>query len=293
MNTARMLMLIGFLGLAVPGVGLMVWAKTASDAVLETPIQVDPPPRVIVEPVSVSRGEHLVRHVLDCGGCHGADFGGQMVLESALLGTFVAPNLTPGSPTGSSLSNEGWDRAIRHGVDSDGRVLVYCPAERYAALSDQDLEAVIRYLKSVEPQDREMLEIAPGPAFRLLLASGSLTLDAQRIDHEARTTAPEPGPTGEYGRHLARLAGCMDCHGADLAGRAGPPGTPAAPAIHGAALKGWREEDLSAALREGVGSDGEPLDRYMPWEAYGGLTDEEISALWRYLKYTGAAKGDG
>ena len=287
MNLSRMLMLITFLGVAVPGLGVVMWARYTSSTILETPIPIDHPPRTIEEPVSVSRGEHLVRHVLDCGGCHGDDYAGQKVLDHALLGRFFAPNLTRGAGGhGGALDTEGWDKAIRHGVDSESRMLVYCPAERYAGLSDQDLEAVIRYLKSVPPKDREMLPNRPGPAFHLLLSVGALTLDAQRISHSDRVPAPAEGTTGEYGRYLAQISGCTHCHGADLRGRAGAPGAPDAPAIHSDALKAWRLEDLSAAVRDGIGADGQLMSRYMPWEAYRGMTDEEITALWQFLKYT-------
>ena len=108
------------------------------------------------------------------------------------------------------------------------------------------------------------------------------------IDHKARIDAPEPGDSGEYGRYLAQISGCTDCHGADLAGHTGPPGAPFAPAIHSDALDGWRLDDLSSAVRDGVGSDGRTLDPYMPYRTYSGMTDEEIQALWSYLKYTGA-----
>lgn len=289
MTTARIVMLIGFLGLAIPGVGLVVWARSASATVIETPLPIAPPPRVIVPPVSKSRGEHLVRNVLDCGGCHGENLAGHKVMDHWLLGQFNAPNLTAGSGgVGASLDTDGWDRAIRHGVDRNGHALLYHPSRRYSALSDQDLEAAIRYLTDLPPVGNDMLESSPGPLFRLLVATGSLTLDAHTIDHDTRPHAPLPGETGEYGRYLARISGCLDCHGEDLAGRPGPPGAPPAPAIHSDALTGWRLQDLSAALRDGRGSDGRKLDSYMPYRTYSGMTDEEIGALWRYLKYTGA-----
>lgn len=291
MNTARIVMLIGFLGLAIPGVALILWARSASATVLDTPLPIDPPPRMIVEPVSKSRGEHLVRHVLDCGGCHGEGYAGGQVLDHWLLGEFNAPNLTSGSGgVGASLDTEGWDKAIRHGVDSDGQPLIYHPARRYSALSDQDLEAAIRYLTDLPPTSNDMLESKPGPLFRLLVALGAIELDALVIDHQARHEAPPPGETGAYGRYLAHIAGCQDCHGDDLTGRVGPPGAPPAPAIHSEALRGWKQEDLSNALRDGVGSDGRKLDVYMPWPAYSGMTDAEVAALWSFLKYTGSSE---
>lgn len=281
-------MLIAFLGLAVPGVGLVLWARSASATVLETSLAIEPPPRIIEPPVSKARGEHLVRNVLDCAGCHGDDLAGHKVFDHWLLGRFYAPNLTSGQGgVGAQLDTNDWDRAIRHGVDRDGLALLYHPSRRYSALSDQDLEAATSYLRDLPPISQDMLDSRPGPLFRLLVALGWLELDAHAIDHGARVIAPEPGASGEYGKYLAQISGCIDCHGSDLAGRPGPPGAPAAPAIHSEALQGWRLDDLSSALRDGVGSDGQPLDPYMPYRTYSGMTDPEVDALWRYLKYTG------
>ncbi len=292
MNVARLLMLIGFVGLALPGVAMVVWARAESAALLGEPVPVEHPPRTISEPVSLERGEHLVRHVLDCGGCHGDDLAGKPVLDHWMLGQFYAPNLTTGEGgLGGELTTEGWDKAIRHGVGPDNRPLIYHPARRYAALSDQDLESVIRYLEQVPPKGREMLDSRPGPMFRLLLAAGVLQLDARLVDHSATHRWPEAGATAEYGAYLARLAGCHDCHGSQLEGRLGPPGAPAAPAIHQAALQSWSRVDLGRALRDGVTPSGQRLSPYMPWPAYEGLTEDEVTALWRYLQGEGPPDG--
>ena len=290
MGSIRTLALVGFLGLAGPGILLILWVNSVSRDLLERTIPVDHPTREIIEPVMIERGRHLAEHVLDCGGCHAADYGGHLVLKASLLGRFVAPNLTSGNGgIGEQLDTEAWDQAIRHGVGQDGQALLYHPARRYAALSDQDLESVIRYLKQVPPRDRDMLGSSPEPLFRLFLALGWITLDAHAIDHRARPPVPAAGPTGEYGRYLARIAGCFDCHGDDLAGRSSPRGAPDAPAIHSDALTGWTAADFDRAMRKGVTPEGRVLDAYMPWPAYKGLTEDEMAALWRFLKYTGGA----
>ena len=170
--TARTLMLVGFLGLGVPGLLLLLWARSQSTALIEAPVQVDPPvPTVAAGSVSFSRGEHLVRHVLDCTGCHGPDLAGLKVMDSWLLGRFFSPNLTNGAGgIGRELDTAAWDLAIRHGVGRDGAPLLYMPSSRYAALSDRDLLAVIAYLERLPGQRREMLDSSPGPLFRFLAA---------------------------------------------------------------------------------------------------------------------------
>ncbi|MBX2796936.1 MAG: c-type cytochrome [Myxococcales bacterium] len=284
MVSARTVMLVGFLGLLLPGISLVLWARARSTALLERPVPIEMRAPVISDTVSVSRGEHLVRNVLDCGGCHGDDLGGAKVLDSWLLGRFFAPNLTKGpGGIGDTLDTEAWDRALRHGVDSDGRVLLYMPSRRYASLTDQDFMSVVAYLKKLPGQEREMLDSDVGPMFRLLVASGALEIDAHQIEHDEPPPIVQRGPTVAYGRYLATIAGCLDCHGDDLQGRPAPPGAPDAPAIHPKALEGWTQRDLAVAVRQGRSRDGRALDEYMPWKTYAGLTDEEIDAIFTFL----------
>ncbi len=221
--TARTLMLVGFVALALPGVLLIFWARGQSAALLEQPVVIEEHDLAKPEHVSFTRGERLVRHVLDCGGCHGEDLGGLKVSESLLMGGFYAPNLTRGSGgVGGALDVAGWDRAIRHGVDADGRPLLHMPSDRWAALSDRDLMDVLAYLERVPEVDREMLDSKVGPMYRLLLATGDIQLPARQIDHDAPRREIEPGPTVAYGTYLATISGCLDCHGEDLGGGPSP-----------------------------------------------------------------------
>jgi hypothetical protein len=53
---------------------------------------------------------------------------------------------------------------------------------------------------------------------------------------------------------------------------------------HQTGLADWTEEDFFQAMREGVRPDGSDIDPFMPYEAFSGMTDDEISALWFYLQ---------
>ncbi len=285
---ARTLMLVGFTALALPGVMLILWARSQSTVLLERPLEiVDTTPQT-PDHVSFTRGEHLVRHVLDCGGCHGEDLGGGKVAEGLLLGGFYAPNLTRGpGGVGGRLDARAWDRAIRHGVDADGRPLLHMPSQRWAEMSDADLMDVIAYFDQVRSVEREMLDSQAGPLYRFLLALGDLQLPAHRIEHDQPRPHPEPGSTVDYGIYLATLGGCLDCHGDDLKGGPSPGGVPDVPPIDRRALEGWDSADLAAALRDGQRPDGTRLSTYMPWPAYSGLTNAEIEAIWMFLKIGG------
>lgn len=110
------------------------------------------------------RGEYLSR-IMDCGGCHtrgalagkpdpafhlaGSDIG----FEIPGLGIFYPPNLTPDAAHGlGTWSATEIITAVRTGVRPDGRILVpVMPWHSYAALTDDDAQALVGYLKSLKP----------------------------------------------------------------------------------------------------------------------------------------------
>ena len=65
---------------------------------------------------------------------------------------------------------------------------------------------------------------------------------------------------------------------------AGPPGLPPAANLTPAGIGRWTEADFARAVRNGRRPDGRQLDEFMPWKVFGGMTDAEIHALWRYLQ---------
>src|SRR6476646_10224147 len=104
----------------------------------------------------VARGQH-VAIISGCVDCHGADLGGRVFFDNPMVGRFVASNLTPGSGgVGSRFGDADWIRAIRHGVRPDGTPLLVMPAREYFALSDDDLGALIAYIKTLAPVEREL-----------------------------------------------------------------------------------------------------------------------------------------
>jgi mono/diheme cytochrome c family protein len=107
----------------------------------------------------------------------------------------------------------------------------------------------------------------------------------------------------ERGKYLATIMDCTGCHtGGALAGAPDParylvgsdigfhlPGlgifyppnlTPDAET----GLGNWSEDEIIAAVREGLRPDGRELAPIMPWHSYAVLTDPDALALARYLK---------
>ena len=241
---------------------------------------------------ALARGEHLVQAVSACTGCHGDDLGGQAFIEDPMVGVIYSSNLTAGAGgVGAIYSDEDWARAIRHGVRPTGKPLLVMPSQHFYRYSDEDLGAMIAYLKSIPAVDREsggrQLTV-PAHVLMALGQFGPSVIPAEVIDHEGpHPGAPAPGVTAAYGEHLSYVGTCRDCHGAELNGGQAGPGEPMAPNLTpGGELAGWSEANFMALMRTGTTPTGRQVDEFMPWDLYANMSDEELQALWMYLQST-------
>ncbi len=194
---------------------------------------------------------------------------------------------------GATYTDADYVGAIRHGVNPEGRGLLIMHSDVFHNLSEEDLGAVIAYVKSVPPVDKDIPDRRLLPLGRILIALGLFDseaipfIPAEVIDHGAPfVEMPEIGPTAEYGKYLMSITLCSMCHGRDLKG--GPPldpSMPPGPAIAAyAAPGGWSEEQFVTTIRTGVTPYGKELDQeFMPWNIYANMTDDELVAIWRYI----------
>jgi mono/diheme cytochrome c family protein len=275
--------------------GLLVVTATgvylASEARLNK--EYDVPVETIIiptDPASIERGKHLFEAVGGCAACHGKDLAGGVVLEDAAIGKFYASNLTSGqSGVGGSFSDQDFVRAIRHGVLPDNKAVLVMPSNDFYHFGDLDLGAIIAYVRSAPPVDREWPDSTIGPVGRALLMAGAFgQLPAEAIDHTApRQPPPAASVSAEYGQYLVSAIGCSGCHGPDLAGGAVPgsaPDDPRAPNITpGGEIAGWSEAEFLNTLRTGVTPGGRQFVGDMPLE-YGQMTDDELKAIFQYLQ---------
>lgn len=240
------------------------------------------------DPTSIERGHHIAR-TRGCVDCHGPDFGGAKVVDNTPIGRLHGSNITRGQgglPAG--FRDEDWIRAIRHGVAADGRPLFLMPSQEFAHFSDEDLGALIAYLKTIPAVDRARVPIALGPVGRALVVTGKFPIAAEVIDHaNLKPATVQPARSIEYGRYLA--VGCVGCHGPNYSGgriAGGPPDWPAAANLtthDKAAVAGWNEQDFFTALRTGHRPNGTEISPVMP-RAFGQMNDTELGALWLFLK---------
>jgi cytochrome c553 len=242
---------------------------------------------------AIAWGGHLVRSVTGCRDCHGADLAGTVMGDDPVA-RLVAPNLTPGrGGVGGQLTTDDWVRAIRHGVRRDGRSLLIMPSYAYARLSDRDLGAMVAYLAQLQPVDHELPPTKVRPLGRALIATGAFDdeIAARKIPDRSGYGDVDPGMSVEYGGYLATISGCTSCHRADLKGGPyGAPDAPPVPDISLAALADWGADDFFRAMRQGRRPDGTELGEFMPWRFLSGMTDDELHAIWMFMRTTGPAE---
>jgi cytochrome c553 len=242
----------------------------------------------------IERGRQLAQV---CDSCHttnnqlplsGTNFGAKFGLPP--LGTLYAPNLTPSGDIGDWSDGE-LVRAIREGIHKNGRSLLIMPAENFRNLSDDDVQAIVAYLRSQPPTG------GPTPTNRFnLLGAIFINLSDFRTAQPpvGRVTAPKPG-TAAYGQYMVDIIGCRSCHGDQLQGRVetGQPGPPAGPNLT-QIVPQWSEEEFMTFFNTGQLPDGGTVpivtlpsgfsEPRMPWpEVRAATTDAELRDIYNYL----------
>jgi mono/diheme cytochrome c family protein len=268
--------------------GFVYWR---SETLLAQHIDVKEAPLTIASDAdSVARGEHLAM-TRGCVECHGRDWGGKMVVDVLPVGRIAAPNVTRG--TGGLPENFGaadWERAVRHGLAPDGRMLAIMPTRDFNALTDADMADMIAYLQQIPRIDRQQPAIRIGPIPRLQMLLGTVPLAEARVvdQHAAHVAAMTPAPTAEYGRYLAHT--CTGCHGEHFSGGRIPGLPPSFPVVQNitpdpaSGIGHWTKMDFYTAMRTGKRPDGTALDPFMPWATFKVMSDTELDALWAFLQ---------
>jgi mono/diheme cytochrome c family protein len=277
-NRSKYLVAIGMAALAVAACSTMILPKP------------DHGIHASLDPALVERGRYIVQGPAHCVSCHGDDLAGGREFDLGPLGTVVAPNITSDAGAGiGALSDDALVRALRYGVSRHGKPLI--PLMSFAELADEDLRAILSYLRTVPPVAR------PAPAHRLSVL-GTLGVNVFLKRQGPAAPAPSrlpPERTEEYGRYLAHtLANCAGCHtqrnrltggfvGPALSGGLvfeEPEGTFVAPDLRAIANVLAEREFIELFRRRGAETRGSP----MPWRAYARMTDTDLGAIYRYLR---------
>jgi mono/diheme cytochrome c family protein len=232
-------------------------------------------------PERVARGQQIAQW---CVQCHSLDgqlplSGGKNLSDEAHmpLGDLYTINLTPAGPLQSWTDGEIF-RAIRDGADPQGRRLLVMSAQRVRNLTDEDIEAVIAYIRSQAPVQHETPP--ERPSFLTVAMAGASMLPTLPDMAPESIPAMTPAPTAEYGAYMVRWMGCDECHGMDLRGGGGGV-VPKGPNLR--SVKGWTRDQFIAAMRTGK-TPFKTLDStMMPWKFLGRFSDDDLTAIHAYL----------
>jgi len=117
---------------------------------------------------------------------------------------------------------------------------------------------------------------------------------ARAQDAAAPASAAPADPLVAKGKYLATVGDCIACHtrpggepfagGLPLKTPFGTIYTANITSDHDKGIGGWTEEQLTRAMREGVADDGDHLYPAFPYTAYTKVTDEDIHAIFAYIK---------
>ena len=298
-----------FVLLVVVVAGMVVWVQATWRA--DYAAFPKPPITASADPAVVARGAYVVHAVAHCNACHQAYVDGDrarpdpdptkliggFAMNAGPFGTYYPANLTPDPETGiGALDDAALARAIRHGVARDG-ALSTAMALSVGAMADEDLVAVISYLRSLPPRKNAV------PPSRPAFLGKVTTKMASPNDERPPAFVPPGGVSVERGRYVVNGPGfCYGCHSdPDLSTF-----KPAEPRLSGAAmaepdptddgyefaapnltpdpttgvLVGWTEDAFVARFRKGRVYAGSK----MPWESFAQMTDDDLRSVYRFLQ---------
>lgn len=226
----------------------------------------------------IRHGSRLSK-VLGCTGCHGPDLLGGPFNEG-----WIAPNLTLKV---SKYDDLALDRAIRDGIALDGRKIRLMPSEMYRSLSDDDLEALILYLRSLDPAGVPQPEFEPFASDILEWEATGYT-DAHVLGL-AWSNAGGPimlDPDHARGRYLSMNL-CTECHNDRLQGY--PGFTPDLSII-----AAYSDDEFRRLLQTGKGNVREDLGlmSMVSPARFSHLTEREVAELTAYLRARSRARSE-
>ena len=220
-----------------------------------------------------------------CGACHsrtGTLTGGMDVGKdfSLPLGSFVSSNLTPAGQLAHWSDGEIF-RAIRNGVDAKGRWLIVMSYTNAGKLSDEDIKAIIAYIRSLPASG----QVTPEPPDQLsplgLVMLGAGLLPSGKPVLSGAIKAPPKSSSPQYGEYILSYQDCRECHGSKLTGGVQGQLAPVGPGL--SLVKGWTLEDFISTMRTGMDPSGHQLGKEMPWQPIGKMDNEELAAMYEYL----------
>ncbi len=278
---------------------------------------VGPAPVVTIErtPQRVARGEYLANHVTVCIDCHSkrdwsrfsgppmpgtTGMGGDLFDQKfGFPGAFYARNITP---EGISRYTDGeLVRVITTGVSKEGRAMFpVMPYHYYGRMDEEDIKSIVAYIRTLPPIQNQVPPSVPDFPMNILINTIPTRASFEKL--------PAKTDMVPYGAYLVNAASCKECHtqfdkgslvsGTEFGGGREFP-FPDGSLVRSANISpdeatgigNWTENDFvnrfktNAALAM-MGKKVQPgeFNSIMPWAMYGTMHDEDLQAIYAYLK---------
>ena len=248
----------------------------------------------------IARGKHLVFSSAHCINCHSRNnpdsliaLGQDVPLSGGVLfdigiAKIYSRNITPDKETGiGRYTDAEIARILRYGVHANGDPVVdFMP---FHNTSDDDLTAIISYLRSQKPVRNEI----PGNELSIMgkVIKAFMMKPVGPTGEVPKTMIPDT--TAAYGKYLAiSIAECNGCHtkrnlagefvgepfggGGEVEGFITPNLTP----DPSGRIYNWSKQNFIDRFRMGKLIPKSP----MPWNSFKRMTDGELTAIYNYLK---------
>lgn len=239
---------------------------------------------------SVERGEYLFV-TRGCSECHGTRGEGKVVIDDSSTGLYVhSPNLTRGGGGAAArYSDTDWIALLRHGLKPDRTPTFVMPSEDYAQMADEDVAALVTYIRSMPPSAERKAELRVPLLIKALYVAGIAQDSSEKIDHTKVAPTRVPDDVHTQGEYISKT--CIGCHGQGFSGGpipGAPPAWPAAANLTSAADSAMTTryaslEQFRQMMRTGKRADGTSIG-VMPFESLGAMNDAELNALFGFLK---------
>ena len=264
----------------------------------------------------VARGEYLAYHVAGCMDCHsqrdftkysgppapGSEGGGGMLFgpKFGLPGMIYGKNITSDTATGIGSWTDGEIlRAMTQGISKKGDTLFpIMPYPNFNRMAKSDLMSIIAYIRTLKPIKNTV------PARQLFVPIGMVYPGKILQPSVDSNMAPPASDIVKYGGYLTMLADCGTCHS---------PLTPQGPdhsrmfaggyifdlgsnkvasaniTPDSTGIGGWSEERFMSKFttyRDSTHVNRDPGNQntIMPLALYSGMKDEDIKAIYAYLR---------
>jgi len=306
----KLFKILGYLVLIIVFVvgGLATYVKTVLPNVGDAP-------NLSVEKTAekIERGRYLANSVSLCIICHSerdwTRYSGPIVAgtfgkggeafdqKAGLPGAFYSKNITPAG-IGRYTDGELF-RVITTGVTKEGRALFpLMPYSHYGKMDPEDINCIIAYIRSLPSIQNTVQESVADFPMNIIIN----TIPAKAMPGKR----PEP-TSKEYGAYMVNASGCIECHTRENHGQIIPElafsggrefnfpdgsilRSPNITPDKTTGIGNWTEDMFVRKFKSYADSNYKPqpiekggFNTVMPWTAYGKMTAEDLSAIYKYL----------